>query len=154
MVKKAVTLVEMVVVVAIIAIISAVGIVSFSFVTSRRLQRDISLVRADLGWVREMAISKNSNFCVRFLDAHTYQIFEEDCDTGNLVKEVQLESSIVNPSPSFDVTFYTFDDTHPIPDGVIYSESSVNGELVITLQQQSITGNLHIFEETGFIDVE
>jgi len=153
-VKRVITLVEMVVVVAIITIICALGVVSFSSVTSRRLQRDISLLRADLGWTREMAIAKNKNFCVLFPDAHTYRIFEENCGTGNLVKEVQLESSIVNPSPSFDVTFYTFDDTHPIPDGVIHSESSVNGELVITLQQKSITGNLHIFEETGFIDVE
>jgi len=154
-VKKMITLVEMIVVVTIVSIISAVGVFSTTLIASRRLQQEVSLIRADLGWVREMAVSKNSDFCVRFLDAHTYQIFEGDCSsTGNFMKEVRLRSSIVNPSPPFDITFYTFDSARPTPGGVAYSASSSGGELVITLQQQTRTRNLRIFEETGFITIE
>ncbi len=153
-VKKMITLVEMIVVVTVVSIISAVGIFSTTLITSRRLQQEVSLIRADLGWMREMAVSKDSDFCVRFLDAHTYQIFEGDCSTGNFMKEVRLRSSIISPSPPFDITFYTFDSARPTPGGVAYSASSSGGELVITLQQQTRTRNLRIFEETGFIAIE
>jgi Tfp pilus assembly protein FimT len=137
--RKVVTLIEMMVVVAVVSI---VGIFSASFVASRRLQQEISLVRADLGWVRERAVCSDSDYCVRFFDANTYQIFRGDCATGSFIKEVRLRSSIINPTPSFDVIFYTFDSSYPAPGGVAYSKNSSNKELVITLQQQTRTGNL------------
>ncbi|MFH1339349.1 MAG: hypothetical protein ABIH40_05860 [Candidatus Omnitrophota bacterium] len=176
--KTAFTTVEILIVIIIVAVISGLAALSFSTIGPSRAEAEAIKITGDLCWVREMAISQNKDCWIRFA-SDSYEVFHTSIDPANFIKREELEVTIINPlclasppclppSPpcippppacapppplcSFDLVFYTFNDSPYRVGGTAYSAESTGGELVITLSEGN--QSIRIFEETGYAKIE
>ncbi|RLI02082.1 hypothetical protein DRO38_04360 [Candidatus Bathyarchaeota archaeon] len=141
------TVVEMVAVIFIIAIVSAVIIMSYGNITTRGVEADARKIVADLCWMRQLAVAKHSNYCIRF-NTNYYEIYSNSCGMpSNLLKRGNLSAILVSPSPPFDLTFNSIY-------GTAFSSVSVNGILSITLTRDNRTKVVQIFENTGYVKMQ
>lgn len=151
MAKKAITLPELIIVIGIMVVISTLAVFSSSYLPTRRLQGEASKMVSDLCLVREKALTENSDYCVRF-SSNTYDIYKGTCGSSSFIRHREIKSSISSPSVPFDLTFYAFDNGSGRQGGTAYSSASGgSGELVINIEQESRSRNVHVFQETGYI---
>lgn len=171
---------EIMVVIAIVTLISAMAAISFSGIGPRKVEAEARKIVSDLYWVRSMAISRHQDYWIRF-SSDAYEVFHTSIDPANFIKREELAVAIINPfclpSPaclppappcippppacapppplcSFDLVFYTFNDSPYRLGGTAYCAQSVDNELIITLSDGNRTQRVHIFEETGYAKIE
>jgi len=78
------TLIEMMVVIAVLAIIASIAIPAFmTLLPGMRLNGAARQVMGDLMAARMKAVKENNNFRVHYLSAYTYQIIDDDDNSGS-----------------------------------------------------------------------
>lgn len=141
------TLVETVVVIAITVILAGVLLTSYANIITRNVEADARRIVSDLGWVRQLAVSTHTDYCIRF-NANDYQIYTNTCGvSANLMKRQNLDVPIINPGTPFDLTYSS-------PRGTASSSASVSNVLTITLTRDNRTKNVLVFENTGYVKMQ
>ena len=140
--KRGFTLIELVTAVVIIAIITAAGLVSFSSISSRRLEGAARKIVSDLSWARDEAVSRHKQCTVDFDTANnTYDVKE----AGVLIEQQSLNvdlASVTDFSGS-SVSNITFN----FPLGTAQDR-------IINLSSGAKTRSVRVFGETGYVRME
>ena len=147
MLKKGITLVELVVVITIIAIITASSLISFSIIPSRRLKGDVRRIVSDLSWAREISIAGGYKKCTVDFDTdnNTYNIYKGDDSSGVLIKHQDLDVDLVSVIDSSGNTVPNITFNHPL---------GTAQDITITLSAGTKTRSVRVFGETGYVRME
>ena len=143
--SKAITLAELVTVIAIAGIITGIAMLSMAVLPTRRLQGEARRIVTDLAWVREMASSTHSDYCVRF-ESSAYEVYRGTCSSGTFLSRDSLQVSITSPSTPFNVNYSGFNSNDL--GGV------VDNDRTITLNQAGRTKDVYVYAQTGYAQME
>ncbi len=145
------TLVEQLIVTAVIGLLVIVGaLVALNMIPRYRLHNTTQLLAGDLMRARRQAVKQNQSMTVRFADAHTYTIWDDDDADGvvDLGETVDKTVDIHDTTPGISVTTGT-----PFPVILVYTSRGVpNVPLTLTVANGSGANNVQV-RITGHIDV-
>lgn len=157
---RGLTFIEMAVAVIIIGVLTLLVLISFSRISTQRVDAEARKIISDLREARTMANCQHQNYCIRFdFDSsnrrYFYEVYENSC-SGNFVKRRDLEVDIVRftvngfplslpVSLPFDLIFYRFNN-FPWRLGGQASHS-----LYIRISEGSVSEDIYIFRSTGYI---
>lgn len=149
------SLVELMAVLVIIGLLASVSVISISVIPSRQTQATARKVASDLCWVRELALTQDSDYCVRFSsdsDKFFSDVHKGLCTSADIIRHSYLRTPIVSPSGDFDIRFNT-PDGGVAEGGTAYYDGS--GTLEIDFSADEDTGwRVSVFEETGAVTLE
>ena len=145
------TLVEHLIVTAIIGLLVLVGaLVSLNLLPRYGLRSATQRLAGDFMRARRQAVKQNQSITVRFSDAHTYTIWDDDDADGvvDLGETVDKTVDIHDTTPGISVTTGT-----PFPVILVYTSRGVpNVPLTLTVANGSGANNVQV-RITGHIDV-
>lgn len=141
--KKAFTLIELIVVLGIISVIMSIAVVKTSGLFAGREKDEIEGFVNDLNYGKRTAMAKRTR--VSFLlgeDGKSYRIVQENPSTGEELKAVDLEKiKITRTSGSSDLCF--------LPKGAVLGACSfeIKGDKIYNVTIQPVTGKVNLYED-------
>jgi prepilin-type N-terminal cleavage/methylation domain-containing protein len=142
MLKRAFTLIEILIVVAVTGMLMAITMMSITLLFSRQLDGDTRKLSSDICWAREMTLSKHDDHTVNIdTAAESYTITDS---AGNLVRPAQALKVDISSSPN-TITFQA-------PFAAVLLNPS--GSDQITLIKEGRQRQIDINTETGYVKIE
>lgn len=146
-----ITLFELILATAILGVLAQIGAtISLDLTPRYRLQSATRQLAWDLMRARRQAVKQNQSMSVRFANAHTYTIWDDDNADGAVDpgEAVDKTVDIHDTTPGIAVTTGT-----PFPILIVYSSRGVpNAPVTLTVANGSGANNVQL-RVTGHIDV-
>ena len=145
--KTGFTLIELIIVIVVIAVITTAGLVSFSSISSRRVEAEARKVISDLSWARKEAVSRHKKYTVDFdTNNNVYDVYEGDT-SGILVKRQNLDVDLVSITD--------FSGTSILPARVTFNYPlGTAQDRIVNLSGGGKTRAVKVFGETGYVRME
>lgn len=141
--KKAFSLIELIVVLGIISIILSVAVVKTSGLFAGREKDEIKDFVSDLNYGKKTAMAKRTRVSLVLADdGRSYELFQGDPLSGENLKTVDLERiEIKRTSGSRDPIF--------LPKGAVVGACSfeIKGDKIHCVTIQPVTGKVNLYEE-------
>ncbi len=141
--KKAFTLVEVMVVVAVLGVIVAIALPRFGGVNERRLEAEARRIQSDLRLTRRLAITDNSDYILKITPAsNVYKIYAGSIAPGNQVGETRTIKSEITASGDDEFTFESL------------GNADASSGTSLTLTTGSSQYKLYVTIATGRVSIE
>jgi len=118
-VRKSLSLIEIIVVIVIITFVSSIALVSFLYITPKKIEATSRRITSELRWLRGLTAAKHQDHTARFHQNQNYIEFYEGSGTSLiLIKTIKNLDYPITTQPSDDPLDLTFQ-------AVVYGRKSI-----------------------------